>query len=53
MINENLEEEISLNCPFCIEINTIMVDMTAGRDQEFVYDCSVCCHPIVILNASS
>ena len=31
-----------------MESNTVRVDLTGGRKQKFVYDCEVCCHPILI-----
>ncbi|MEZ6003101.1 MAG: CPXCG motif-containing cysteine-rich protein [Planctomycetota bacterium] len=29
-------------------IIVIPVDISAGRSQEYVEDCPVCCHPIVL-----
>ena len=43
-----LEEDYSFDCPYCMEPNTIRVDLTGGKKQKFVYDCETCCHPIVI-----
>lgn len=43
-----LEEEVSFACPYCMEMNQVMVDLSGGAKQQYVYDCSVCCHPIVI-----
>ena len=35
-------------CDNCGEINDLQIDESAGMVQEFVIDCSVCCHPMVI-----
>jgi hypothetical protein len=32
-------------CPYCGEENTIVVDDSAGRTQQYVEDCQVCCKP--------
>ncbi len=42
------EREVSFQCPFCGENLEIPVDLTGGQKQKFVYDCEVCCHPIVV-----
>lgn len=36
------------NCPYCGEINEILVDPTGGEKQDYVEDCSVCCRPVEI-----
>ena len=38
-------EEASVQCPWCWEYITVLVDPSAG-DQAYVEDCSVCCRPI-------
>jgi len=35
-------------CPYCSQPNNVLVDISAGDDQEWVTDCEVCCRPIVI-----
>lgn len=35
-------------CESCGEEIVVPVDLSAGRDQEYVEDCPVCCHPNVI-----
>lgn len=35
-------------CPFCREHFTMAIHQEEGEDQEFIYDCEVCCHPIAI-----
>ena len=42
------EEEHTFDCPYCMESNTILVDLTGGKKQKFVHDCEVCCHPVLI-----
>ena len=39
--------EQALDCPYCGEPITVLVDESAG-DQEYVEDCQVCCRPLVI-----
>ena len=39
----------TFSCPYCNEELSIPVDVTAGRKQRFVYDCEICCSPIVCL----
>ena len=36
--------ETEVQCPFCFEAITILVDTSEDR-QSYVEDCSVCCHP--------
>jgi len=38
-----LVETVELQCPFCGEIISVLVDCSLG-DQSYVEDCSVCCH---------
>ncbi|SEA12275.1 Cysteine-rich CPXCG [Microbulbifer marinus] len=40
-------DEHSAPCPYCGEIITLLVDLSAGP-QTYIEDCSVCCRPIVI-----
>jgi len=42
----NVEQDILVQCPYCFKHITVRIDSTAGRNQEFVYDCEVCCRPI-------
>jgi hypothetical protein len=41
-------EEASYTCDGCGEQIVIPVDASAGRRQEYVEDCPVCCRPNVI-----
>ncbi|MBY0471566.1 CPXCG motif-containing cysteine-rich protein [bacterium] len=40
-----MQEESSIECPFCGEEITILVDVSVRR-QNYIEDCSVCCRPI-------
>ncbi len=42
-----LESPESFSCPNCAEELAIRIDLTAGKKQRFVYDCEVCCVPLV------
>ena len=35
-------------CPYCGRPNSLSVDITGGRNQEFVVDCETCCAPIAV-----
>ena len=39
-------EEREIQCPYCWESFTLLVDASEGDEQAFVYDCEVCCRPI-------
>jgi hypothetical protein len=40
-----MTEEAEVQCPFCGEQITIVVDCSAS-EQSYVEDCFVCCRPI-------
>ena len=42
------EEDYAFECPYCMESNTVRVDLTGGTKQKFVHDCEVCCRPVLI-----
>ena len=42
------ETEASYVCDSCGEEIVVPVDSSAGRDQEYVEDCPVCCAPNVL-----
>ena len=44
--NENTYQTIQ--CPTCFENFQIHVYLEEGEDQSLVYDCEVCCRPILI-----
>jgi hypothetical protein len=41
-------DEGSYICPSCGEEIVVPLDLSAGRDQTYVEDCPVCCHPNVL-----
>ena len=43
-----VEDEYSFGCPYCAAEISMVIDYTAGRRQQFTYDCEVCCQPIAI-----
>jgi hypothetical protein len=46
--HEPMHDEASYTCDRCGEEIIVPVDLSAGRDQTYVEDCPVCCHPHVI-----
>lgn len=42
---------VTVECPYCGEINEIGLDPGGGSSQEYVEDCQVCCQPwhVVVL----
>ncbi len=43
-----MNDEASYFCDACGEEIIVPIDLSAGRVQEYVEDCPVCCHPNVI-----
>lgn len=43
----NLLHEKTINCPYCGEYITILVDGSV-ETQQYIEDCQVCCRPIEI-----
>jgi hypothetical protein len=41
-------EEASYTCDACGEEIEIVLDLSAGKSQQYVEDCPVCCRPNVI-----
>jgi hypothetical protein len=39
------ETGATVRCPYCGEINEIVLDPGSGSQQEYVEDCQVCCRP--------
>ena len=44
-----MNDEASYTCPSCGEEIVVPVDLSAGREQDYVEDCPVCCRPNRIL----
>lgn len=42
-----LDEFADLQCPYCGELLTLHLDLSAGT-QHYIEDCQVCCQPIEI-----
>lgn len=39
-------EENEVTCPYCGELFTTLIDISAGN-QQYIEDCQVCCCPIL------
>lgn len=35
-------------CAWCLQLNEIFIDISAGDEQDYVEDCQVCCRPNVV-----
>ena len=44
----NHVEELNINCPYCTELISILVECLVS-DQSYTEDCYVCCRPIVLI----
>lgn len=42
-----MRDSETLNCPYCGQDNTLVIDSSAGS-QSFVTDCEVCCRPFEV-----
>jgi transcription elongation factor Elf1 len=40
-----VDNDTTVQCPYCGEENEIAVDTTGGSSQSYVEDCQVCCQP--------
>jgi hypothetical protein len=45
LITMNELEEQEIQCPYCGEVITVLVDCSVAS-QEYIEDCQVCCRPI-------
>jgi hypothetical protein len=43
----NLQESAEIQCPYCGEQITLLIDCSAGA-QQYVEDCQVCCQPMLV-----
>ena len=41
----DLIEESAVDCPYCSEIITLVIDLSVPS-QDYIEDCFVCCQPI-------
>ena len=40
-----MEIEATYICAYCFQQNSIVIDSTGGKNQEYVEDCQICCKP--------
>ena len=45
--SDALERFVDIECPYCAELITMRIDLSAGP-QTYVEDCQVCCQPITL-----
>lgn len=43
-----MQDQASYTCPSCGEVIVVPIDVSAGREQDYVEDCPVCCCPNVV-----
>jgi len=43
----SLQETVEIQCPYCGEPNTLLIDCSVGA-QDIIEDCTVCCRPIYL-----
>ena len=43
--HRDIDEDSSYFCQSCGEEIVVPIDLSAGREQEYVEDCPVCCRP--------
>lgn len=41
----NALEEVSVDCPYCGETISVLIDGSVA-EQQYIEDCQVCCRPI-------
>ena len=40
------EIEKFFKCPYCLELTSMLIDVSTEGHQTYIEDCEVCCHPI-------
>ncbi len=45
--SDALERFVDIKCPYCDELITTRIDLSAGP-QRYIEDCQVCCQPITL-----
>ena len=40
-----MEIEATYICAYCLQQNSIVIDSSGGKTQEYVEDCQICCKP--------
>lgn len=43
-----LENDFTFSCPYCDQTLSVRLDVTGGQKQSFVYDCEICCRPVLL-----
>ncbi len=43
----SLQEATEIQCPYCGEQITLVIDCSAGS-QQYIEDCQVCCRPMIV-----
>ena len=43
-----LENDHTFLCPYCRQTLSVRLDITGGNRQSLVYDCEICCRPILL-----
>jgi hypothetical protein len=46
-MSTELIQEASVNCPYCGELISVLLDGSVD-EQEYIEDCQVCCKPMVL-----
>lgn len=48
----NTDEDLEWTCQYCGVQNSVWVDLTVDKKQDFIEDCRICCRPnrIIIVN---
>ena len=45
--------EHGLDCPYCGEPITMLLDLSEDGEQDYIEDCEVCCRPIRVRLATA
>ncbi|MFQ3580780.1 MAG: CPXCG motif-containing cysteine-rich protein [Chloracidobacterium sp.] len=43
-----MQDTATYPCAYCGELNVTLPDWSAGRRQQYIEDCAVCCQPNVL-----
>ena len=46
-------QEHGLDCPYCGEPITMLLDLSEDGEQDYIEDCEVCCRPIRVRLATT
>lgn len=42
------QSSVQFLCPVCWQSLHLPVDRSGGAHQQFIYDCEICCRPLVV-----